>query len=61
MLSSLNNEYRGLIKQDLDITAAYTKIVKSRPRRVLAKVDYNHGVPFRSARCTEPAMETDVS
>lgn len=57
----MNDEYVGLINNDVDILAAYTQMVKSRPRRVLAKVDYNHGVPFRSARCTEQQKETDVS
>lgn len=61
VLKSLNDEYAAMIRKDMSISDAYEKIVSSRPRRVLAKIDYNNGVPFRSARCNEQAKETDVS
>ena len=50
-----------MIRKDMSISEAYEKIVANRPRRVLAKIDYNKGIPFRSARCNEKAKETDVS
>ena len=62
VLDSLNNEYGFLINQDMSIDEAYSKMVSTRPRRLLSKHDYNNnGVPFRSARCTEEPKETDVS
>ena len=62
MLDSLNAEYASLIKNDLSIDEAYSKMVESRPRRILSKHDYNNnGVPFRSARCAQEPKETDVS
>ena len=61
IVETLNTDYGSLIVGDHTISSAYSKLVETRAPRVLAKVDYNLGVPFRSARCTDPAKETDVS